>query len=1303
MKKITLHFLLTILPVFVGFAQGTQDFETQTALTTQYANGSFTEDGITYTYVHCRNEGLGTNDDNSITGKGIMLRRPNEPSSLEWTIPNGIGTLSFDARKAFSGGNNNRQLEVLVNGTSVWTSPTFGASGEDSTVHPFTVPIDEQGSTTVKIQLIGANGNKQVTIDNISWTAAPPTYCTPSYFQSGSYTTVFSTSGAITNADYSATSQQGTQGYLDLSGDTSYNIKQTAGLSFDFTHTYYSFVSPNHTLRIWIDWNNDGIFDDDDTERVINAFSAPGTQTGTIFIPDDTPEGNYRMRMRSAFLSAAPNACELWNSGQAIDFTLIVEAKVPCSGTPTIGNVILSHETANVSETYNVGVSSYPAETGLTFVWESSTDNWATTTTEYTGNTYQSLTKTALAPVGHQVKYRLKVTCSNSGLTTTSDEVTFTSVKEYCTPVYTEIDYYTLAFSTSVNGTTQTNYAATGQTGINGYNDLSGDASYNTTQMAGESFDFSHTHGGFVPENTVGIWIDWNNDGIFDNSTERMFYNYTGQFSTQVTQTGTITIPTGTPAGNYRMRVREQPFGLELTPCIEKVYGQTLDFTLVVNASSCIVNIPDPNFKNALLTHSPTIDTNGDGEIQCTEAQAFTSNLNVYSKNISDLTGIEAFTNLTYFSCDNNQLTGNLDFSSNTSLTSLYCGKNQLTSINVSGNTNLIYFEVHENNLTSIDVSNSPNLEWLNVEKNQLTSLNVDNNTALKTIYAQDNNLTSLNLSNNTLLQSLMVNKNQLTTLNLSNNTGLEYLRCEENQLTSLNVSNFPNLGVVYCNDNQITDLNVDNAMTLRILRCQNNQISSLYLINNWGLEQVYCDFNQLTSSGLSLPTYANTPLKLLSCSNNLLTSLDLNVFSDFLALDCSDNNLTNLYVKNGNNSNITNGNFWANNNPNLNCIEVDNATYSTSNWTNIDSQTTFSEDCAYAPYCIVDIPDANFKAYLVGNTAINTNGDTEIQCDEAEAFTGSMFPIFQGITDMTGIEAFVNMTNLYCGFNQITTLDVSSNTQLEMLYCQNNEITNLDITGLTSLTYLFCSDNQLATLDLSTNTVLESLLCYTNELTSLDVSNNVNLIDLMCFGNQLSVLDLSNNINLQYLACEDNELTTLDLSNNTDLEYLRCNNNQITALDLSSHPNLTDLQCQFNQLSSLNVKNGNNTDIITFNSIANTNLTCIEVDDATYSTTTWTAVDAWSTFSENCTVSVKDIANPISITVYPNPVNDMLHFSSNQPIENVLVTNMLGQQINVSVSSDKMSIDMSDLPTGNYFVKITIEGVAKMIKVVKN
>jgi len=82
-------------------------------------------------------------------------------------------------------------------------------------------------------------------------------------------------------------------------------------------------------------------------------------------------------------------------------------------------------------------------------------------------------------------------------------------------------------------------------------------------------------------------------------------------------------------------------------------------------------------------------------------------------------------------------------------------------------------------------------------------------------------------------------------------------------------------------------------------------------------------------------------------------------------------------------------------------------------------------------------------------------------------------------------------------------------------------------------------------------------------------------------------------------------------------------------------------------------------------------------------------------------TVNVSDF-DLFGFTYYPNPVNDVLHFSSNATIENVLVNNILGQQVNVSVSSDNKNLDMSNLPSGNYLVKITIEGVAKTIKLVK-
>jgi hypothetical protein len=61
-----------------------------------------------------------------------------------------------------------------------------------------------------------------------------------------------------------------------------------------------------------------------------------------------------------------------------------------------------------------------------------------------------------------------------------------------------------------------------------------------------------------------------------------------------------------------------------------------------------------------------------------------------------------------------------------------------------------------------------------------------------------------------------------------------------------------------------------------------------------------------------------------------------------------------------------------------------------------------------------VTIPDANFKAALVNNSIINTNMDTEIQITEASAFNGMIDVSGLGITDLTGIEAFVLLDSIY-------------------------------------------------------------------------------------------------------------------------------------------------------------------------------------------------------------------------------------------------------------------------------------------------
>ena len=156
-----------------------------------------------------------------------------------------------------------------------------------------------------------------------------------------------------------------------------------------------------------------------------------------------------------------------------------------------------------------------------------------------------------------------------------------------------------------------------------------------------------------------------------------------------------------------------------------------------------------------------------------------------------------------------------------------------------------------------------------------------------------------------------------------------------------------------------------------------------------------------------------------------------------------------------------------------------------------------------------VNIPDTNFKAYLVGDTAINTNGDAEIQVSEAIVFNGTIDCNNLNISDLTGIEDFTALNVLLCANNQLTSLDISNNTALNVFQCQNNDLTSLDVTNNTALTFLFCSGNPLTNLDVTNNIALILLQCNGNDLTSLDVSTNTALITLYCQDNQLTSLDV--------------------------------------------------------------------------------------------------------------------------------------------------------------------------------------------------
>ncbi len=171
---------------------------------------------------------------------------------------------------------------------------------------------------------------------------------------------------------------------------------------------------------------------------------------------------------------------------------------------------------------------------------------------------------------------------------------------------------------------------------------------------------------------------------------------------------------------------------------------------IAINAT----NFPDANFRQFILE---SIDYDENKYLSASEIND-TTTMAITSLNISNLKGIEYFTELTY----------------------LDCGDNQLTSLDVSRNTKLSVLACYQNNLASLNVSNNSQLTDLDCYENNLTSLNVSSNTNLQQLWCYNNNLSSLDIRNNPNLTDLSCSGNGIKTLDIRNNPNLILSGCDE-------------------------------------------------------------------------------------------------------------------------------------------------------------------------------------------------------------------------------------------------------------------------------------------------------------------------------------------------------------------------------------------------------------------------------------------------------------------------------------------------------------------------------------------
>ncbi|MBO7068514.1 MAG: hypothetical protein J6W52_07540 [Bacteroidaceae bacterium] len=610
---------------------------------------------------------------------------------------------------------------------------------------------------------------------------------------------------------------------------------------------------------------------------------------------------------------------------------------------------------------------------------------------------------------------------------------------------------------------------------------------------------------------------------------------------------------------------------------------------IAINAT----NIPDANFRTWMLEQ----EYGKDGVLTEEEIAGVTS-INVVSKNIQSLKGIEYFTALKILYCDNNQLT-TLNASGCAALIFLSCYENQLTALDVSKNTALTTLNCWGNQLTTLDVSQNTELKWLSCSSNQLATLDVSKNTKLTYLRCFDNQLTTLDASGCSALPELECSSNQLVTLNVSGCTKLTKLSCYKNQIKgagmdalveSLPTVNSGTMQVIY-NENEQNVMTITQVAEAKAKgwipqyssgsKWQEyagyNPDSKDVIINEenfpdanfrkWLLSQSYGKDGVLTEEeiaevkSISIKTKYNeslqslkgieyfTALESLDCDWNKLTTLDVSQNTKLTELNCSNNQLTTLDVSQN--------------------TELDWMNCSTNQLTMLDvsKNTKLTQlSCSGNQLSSLDVSNN----IVLDSLNCGSNQLTSLDVSKNAALTYLQCTYNKLTTlDVSGCTA---LRELQCDINQLTTLDVSKNTALEMLRCYSNQLTTLDVSKNIALKMLRCVENQLSSLDVSGCTELTDLDCSSNQLTALDVSGCTALYDLDCYENQLSALDVSKNTALKKLYCYKNQLTTLNLSGYTALEMLRCDENQLSSLDVSGCTELTDLDCSSNQLTTLDV-----------------------------------------------------------------------------------------------------------------------------------
>lgn len=338
----------------------------------------------------------------------------------------------------------------------------------------------------------------------------------------------------------------------------------------------------------------------------------------------------------------------------------------------------------------------------------------------------------------------------------------------------------------------------------------------------------------------------------------------------------------------------------------------------------------------------------------------------------------------------------------------------------------------------------------------RITTLDFDNCVNLNTLICGTNALKQLDLTGLPALETLNCTTAEINTIKLGGNDKLKTIKADANKLKSINLTGAPNLETVSLPINSLTEIDLD-GVSCSSLDLSNNALTTLDLSKTKGLEYLSVSMNPLASINLT----GCSSLVNLSAKTTKLEEIDLTGLTALKTLDLHAGSLTKITFSG--NSVLTD-------------IDLSNNKLSSISFTG----------CPKVKYL-----------------SLNNNEFTEMD--------------LKGLKDLSSI-------NLR--FNKLKSFSIEDCPNLSSVVVSNNLLTSADLTGgKDNLSDVYIGGNQLTTLDMSGFEELSTLSAEDNQLTSVNLEGCANLYSLNLANNKFTALTLPSLPYLGEVYVENNNI----------------------------------------------------------------------------------------------------------------------------------------------------------------------------------